>query len=40
MNSCVFRELCPLGFLVVGESPSAFLYVVVVVRLSVWSISV
>ena len=32
---CVFRELCTVGFIVVGESPS-----VVVVRLSVWSISV
>ena len=23
---CVFRELCPVGFLVVGESPSVLLY--------------
>ena len=22
---CVFRELCPVGFLVVGESPSVLL---------------
>ena len=26
---CVFRELCPVGFLVVGESPSVLLYSVV-----------
>ena len=23
---CVFHELCPVGFLVVGESPSVLLY--------------
>ena len=26
---CVFRELCPVGFLVVGESPSVLLQSVV-----------
>ena len=26
---CVFRELCPVRFLVVGESPSVLLYFVV-----------
>ena len=26
---CVFRELCPVSFLVVGESPSVLLYAVV-----------
>ena len=25
---CVFRELCPVGFLVVGESPSVVLMIV------------
>ena len=24
---CVFRELCPVGFLVVGESPTVFIVV-------------
>ena len=26
---CVFRKLCPVSFLVVGESPSVLLYAVV-----------
>ena len=26
---CVFRELCPVSFLVVGESPSVLLYSIV-----------
>ena len=29
MRTCVFRELCPVGFLVVGESPAVFLYFIV-----------
>ena len=27
---CVFRELCPVSFLVVGECPSVLLYSVVI----------
>ena len=37
---CVFRELCPVGFLVVGESPSVLLQSVdmlIVVMMGKWS---